>query len=69
MTLALVPGMSFFAFGIVRTFTLLEPSTFLTPAARCCRPELLASWMTIRTFFDPTFLNCLPAPCPAMPSV
>ena len=68
-TFAFVPGMSDFAFGIVSTFTLLPPSTLLTPVARCCRPELLASWMTISTFFAPAFLNCLPAPLPATSSV
>src|SRR4051794_25527343 len=61
--------MSDFAFGIVSTFTPEPPSTFLTPAARCCRPELLASWMTTSTFFAPAFLNCFPAPCPATSSV
>ena len=68
-TLVLVPGMSDFAFGIVSTFTFEPPMIFLTPAARCVRPELAASWMTTSTFLAPAFLNCLPAPWPAMSSV
>src|SRR2546421_12984687 len=68
-TFAFVPGMSDFAFGIVRTLTLLAPRTDLTPDARCWSPELLASWMTISTFLAPAFLNCLPAPLPATSSV
>src|SRR6185312_15302916 len=43
-TFAFVPGMSDFAFGIVRILTLLAPMIDLTPDARCWRPELLASW-------------------------
>src|SRR2546421_4238796 len=68
-TFAFVPGMSDFAFGIVRTLTLLPPRTALTPEARCCKPELLASWITTRTFLAPAFLNCFPAPLPATSSV
>ena len=69
LTFAFVPGMSDFAFGIVSTFTAPPPMIFLTPSARCWRPELLASWITISTFLAPAFLNCLPAPWPAMSSV
>ena len=64
-----VPGMSDFAFGIVRTLTPPPPSTDLTPAARSVRPEFDASWMTISTFLAPAALNCLPAPLPATSSV
>ena len=55
--------------GIVSTETAEPPRTFFTPSARCCRPELLASWMTTSTFFAPAALNCLPAPWPATSSV
>ena len=59
MTFVFVPGMSDFAFGIVSTFTAEPPRIFFTPSARCVRPELLASWMTIRTFFAPSLLELL----------
>ena len=68
-TLAFVPGMSDFAFGIVSVWTPPDPRIFLTPSARCWRPELLASWITISTFLAPADLNCLPAPWPATSSV
>ena len=68
-TFAFVPGMSDFAFGIVRTLTPPPPRIFFTPVARCWSPELLASWITTSTFFAPAALNCLPAPWPATSSV
>ncbi len=68
-TFAFVPGMSDLAFGIVSTLTPPPPRIDFAPAARWVRPELLASWMTISTFFAPAALNCLPAPWPAMSSV
>jgi hypothetical protein len=63
-----VPGRSDVAFGITSVFV-EPPNVFLAPAARCVRPELLASWMTTTRFFAPAAPNCLPAPWPATSSV
>src|SRR3954447_1578768 len=45
------------------------PKPCFTPSQRCCRPMLLCSWITHRTFLTPAALSFAPAALPAIVSV
>src|SRR5438445_462946 len=62
-----VPGRSDVAFGITSVFV-VPLNVFFAPAARCVRPELLASWMTTTRFLAPA-AACAPHSRPWIPFV